>query len=93
MIISPDIDDLTYSEHRGVKYFELVAEPVIREVLPGIFIRAPRIGTMGNKVKLLGRLQDEAVLIGNQNTLLATFHPELSGDPRIHQYFIRQFFL
>ena len=72
-------------------------EPVLltfdQEPFPGIFIRAPRIGYLGNKVNQLGRFQDEVVLISNQNTLLATFHPELSDDSRIHQYFIRQFFL
>lgn len=38
MIKTPDIDDLPYSERRGIKYFELVAEPVSREILPGIII-------------------------------------------------------
>ncbi|HMM21512.1 MAG TPA: multicopper oxidase domain-containing protein [Selenomonadales bacterium] len=39
MVMTPDIDDLPYTERRGVKYFELVAEPVIQEILPGIFIQ------------------------------------------------------
>lgn len=39
MVITPDIDDLEYIVRRGIKYFKLVAEPVDREILPGIFIR------------------------------------------------------
>jgi manganese oxidase len=39
MVITPGIDDLPYIERQGVKYFELVAEPVSREILPGIFIQ------------------------------------------------------
>lgn len=39
MVTSPDIFDLPYEMRQGVKYFELVAEPVKRELLPGIFIR------------------------------------------------------
>ena len=62
------------------------------EPFPGIFIRAPRIGSVGAQVEILGKFEDEVVLVRNRNTLLATFHPELSHDSRIHQYFIRQFF-
>ena len=38
MVISPDVSDLPYSIENGVKYFELTAEPVTREILPGVFI-------------------------------------------------------
>lgn len=38
MVISPDIKTLKYTLKEGVKYFELIAEPVKREILPGIFI-------------------------------------------------------
>lgn len=38
MVISPDIPDLPYITHHGVKHFELVAEPVERELLPGLSI-------------------------------------------------------
>ncbi|WP_326071528.1 multicopper oxidase family protein [Paenibacillus alba] len=39
MVVSPDIKDLPYVLHRGVKCFELVAEPVVRELLPGVFMK------------------------------------------------------
>jgi FtsP/CotA-like multicopper oxidase with cupredoxin domain len=39
MVITPGVDDLPYIERRGIKHFELVAEPVSREILPGIFIQ------------------------------------------------------
>lgn len=38
MVIAPNIPDLPYSLQDGVKYFELVAEPVKREILPGFYI-------------------------------------------------------
>lgn len=38
MVITPNIPDLPYRLHNGVKYFELVAEPVKREILPGLYI-------------------------------------------------------
>ncbi len=40
MVITPDIDILKYNNIRGVKYFELTAEEVKQEILPGLFIKA-----------------------------------------------------
>lgn len=39
MVITPDVPNLPFVEHKGVKCFELVAEPVRREILPGLFIK------------------------------------------------------
>ncbi len=39
MVVSPDLFDLPYEMRQGVKYFELVAEPVERELLPGVWIQ------------------------------------------------------
>lgn len=56
----------------------------------GIFIRAPRIVSAGPKVNVLAQLDDGTIVAAQQNTLLATsFHPELTGDTRFHEYFIR----
>lgn len=53
-----------------------------------IFIRAPRIIRTGKNVKVLGRYNKEAVLAREKNILVCAFHPELTEDNRIHQYFI-----
>jgi len=54
----------------------------------GVFIRAPYIAKAGNGVQVLATLPDGEIVAARQGNLLATsFHPELSGDPRIHQYF------
>ncbi len=58
----------------------------------GIFIRAPRIVDFSDGVEVLGEFEGEAVFLRDNNNLLATFHPELSNDARVHQYFIDQFF-
>jgi len=39
MVVTPNIKDLTFEVHNGEKYFELVAEPVEQEILPGLFIK------------------------------------------------------
>jgi 5'-phosphate synthase pdxT subunit len=55
-----------------------------------VFIRAPKIERVGEGVEIIateGRDRDP-VLVRKGNTLAATFHPELSDDPRIHEYFL-----
>jgi 5'-phosphate synthase pdxT subunit len=54
----------------------------------GVFIRAPYITKAGSGVQVLSALPDGEIVAARQRNLLATsFHPELSGDPRIHRYF------
>jgi len=54
----------------------------------GVFIRAPRIEGIGDSVEVLGTLNNEPVLVRNSNVLAASFHPEISGDIRLHEYFV-----
>ena len=54
----------------------------------GVFIRAPRIERVGNQVEILGSINDEPVLVRQGNVLAASFHPELSNDARLHEYFV-----
>jgi 5'-phosphate synthase pdxT subunit len=54
-----------------------------------VFIRAPVIEAVGPGVELLGRLPDGTVVAAREGLLLATsFHPELTIDTRLHQYFL-----
>jgi 5'-phosphate synthase pdxT subunit len=54
----------------------------------GIFIRAPYIEKTGGGVQVLSTLPDGEIVAARQGNLLATsFHPELSGDSRVHRYF------
>ena len=54
----------------------------------GVFIRAPRIERIGPEVEVIGRLGDEPVLVRQGNVLAASFHPELGGDARLHEFFV-----
>lgn len=54
----------------------------------GVFIRAPRIERVGAQVEVLGSINDEPVLVRQGNVLAASFHPELSNDARLHEYFV-----
>ena len=55
----------------------------------GIFIRAPVIERIGKGINILSRFSNNPVLIQGKNILASTFHPELTNDKRVHEYFIR----
>jgi 5'-phosphate synthase pdxT subunit len=53
-----------------------------------VFIRAPRITRTGKDVTVLAERENSPVLVRQGDLLAATFHPELSDDPRVHQMFL-----
>jgi 5'-phosphate synthase pdxT subunit len=55
---------------------------------PGVFIRAPLIEWVGERVEVLARHREAIVAAREERTMATTFHPELTGDPRVHRYFI-----
>ena len=71
-------------ETRGTATLE--GRPVPIEM---VFIRAPRIRRVGPGVETLARHGGEAVMARQGSVLVATFHPELTDDPTVHEYFCR----
>lgn len=55
---------------------------------PAIFIRAPWIERIGPQVALLAERGGHGVMVRQANVLGTSFHPELTGDPRVHAYFL-----
>jgi 5'-phosphate synthase pdxT subunit len=56
--------------------------------LEAVFIRAPIIRGVGSEVRVLASYQGDPVLVEQGPHLVATFHPELSADRRVHQFFL-----
>jgi 5'-phosphate synthase pdxT subunit len=54
----------------------------------GVFIRAPRIVSLGSGVTPLAYCGDDVVLAKQENILVASFHPELANDVRLHELFL-----
>lgn len=54
-----------------------------------VFIRAPIITKVGKDVIVLSRFESKPVLVQEKNMIAATFHPELTDDMRIHEYFLK----
>lgn len=57
------------------------------ELVPAVFIRAPRIRHCGPTIEVLASLEGEPVLIKQGFHLGATFHPELTHCTAVHKYF------
>ena len=60
------------------------------EPLRGVFIRAPRVREVGQDVEVLAEHDGEPVLLRQGRFLVASFHPELTEDTRVHELFLER---
>ena len=58
--------------------------------MEAVFIRAPIIRRVGTGARVLARYEGDPILVEDGRHLVATFHPELSNDPRVHQLFLQK---
>jgi 5'-phosphate synthase pdxT subunit len=61
-----------------------------REPFRGVFIRAPWIEEVGGGVEVLATHGERVVAARERRVLATTFHPELTGDLRMHRYFVEE---
>lgn len=61
-----------------------------KEPFLGVFIRAPAIGKIGEKVYSLAEYKNKIVAAEQENLVTMAFHPELTNDTRAHEYFLRK---
>jgi len=54
----------------------------------GVFIRAPYVKRLGAGVEALADFDGKVVMVRQGRHLATAFHPELTGDPRVHRYFV-----
>ncbi len=59
------------------------------EKFRGVFIRSPVVRQVGPSVKTLSQLNEKIVAVRQGSILGTSFHPELSGDTRFHEYFVK----
>ena len=78
------IDSRVASIHPDAEFAKRAGEGVMEAV----FIRAPIIRRAGPDVKVLARYEGNPVLVEQGRHLVATFHPELTGDSRVHKLFL-----
>jgi pyridoxal 5'-phosphate synthase pdxT subunit len=58
----------------------------IEHPVRAVFIRAPIVEDVGRDVKVLARHEGHPVVLEQGNLVVASFHPELAGEPRLHEY-------
>jgi len=56
-----------------------------------VFIRAPQVVETGRGVKVLAKHSGVPVLLSQGDCLAGSFHPEITGDDRVHRYFVEKF--
>lgn len=85
--------DITVSRNasgRQVDSFETVLDiEGIGQKVPAVFIRAPYIIKHGPEVQPMASHQGWLVMARQQNVLVSSFHPELTEDTRVHEYFMK----
>ena len=72
-----------FSREQSASIPELGAQP-----FPLVFIRGPIITTCGAGVQILAKVEEGIVMARQGNLLVTAFHPELTGDQRVHRYFL-----
>ena len=75
-----------YGRQLGSFYTEANCKGVGK--IPMTFIRGPIIRDVGEEVDVLAVVNDQIVAAREKNMLVTSFHPELTNDLRLHQYFI-----
>jgi pyridoxal 5'-phosphate synthase pdxT subunit len=92
-VMDIDVERNGYGRQLDSRVALLEPEPELRErsgpdTLEAVFIRAPIIRRTGPRTRILARYAGDPVLVEEGQHLVATFHPELTGDPRVHQLFL-----
>ncbi|HXV45240.1 MAG TPA: pyridoxal 5'-phosphate synthase glutaminase subunit PdxT [Nitrososphaera sp.] len=60
-----------------------------KEAFKGVFIRAPAVTEVGKDVEVLAKLNSRVVAVRQKNIIGTSFHPELSGDLRMHRHLVK----
>ena len=91
----PTLDLLDISVRRNAFGRQVASAEVALDIpmlgkpaFPAIFIRAPWIERAGPSVQILASLDGHGVLVRQGRIIGSSFHPELSGDRRLHEYFL-----
>jgi pyridoxal 5'-phosphate synthase pdxT subunit len=60
-----------------------------KDAFKGVFIRAPAVSEVGKDVEVVAKLNNKVVAVRQKNIIGTAFHPELSGDSRMHRQLVK----
>lgn len=83
-----DINVIRNAYGRQLGSFQVAEEFKGVGSVPMTFIRAPYIDKIGNNVEVLAKVHGRIVAARQKNMLVTAFHPELTQDSKIHEYFL-----
>jgi pyridoxal 5'-phosphate synthase pdxT subunit len=94
-LMDVDVERNAYGRQVDSRVVELEPAPEFQQrtspgALEAVFIRAPIIRRVGAGAKVLARYNGDPVLVEQGRHLAATFHPELTGDSRVHRLFLEK---
>jgi 5'-phosphate synthase pdxT subunit len=94
-LVDLDVERNAYGRQIDSRVARLAPEPDFESrTAPGpleaVFIRAPIIRNTGAGTRILARYNGDPVLVEQARHLVATFHPELTADPRVHRLFLEK---
>ncbi len=94
-LLQMDVERNAYGRQLDSRVVELDPDPEFeRRAGPGrleaVFIRAPIIRRLGAGARVLARYNGDPVLVEEGKHLVATFHPELTSDARVHRLFVEK---
>jgi 5'-phosphate synthase pdxT subunit len=87
-LIDIDIERNAYGRQLASREIELDIKCMGPDPFRAIFIRAPIIESLGPNVLSLADYRGKSVMARQKNVMVSTFHPELTEDTRVHEYFI-----
>lgn len=90
-LIDIDVERNAYGRQVDSREADISGEVFGTEPFHAVFIRAPQILDTGPGVEPLARYRGQVVLARQKNILVATFHPELTDDTRVHKLFLQLF--
>jgi 5'-phosphate synthase pdxT subunit len=79
-----------YGRQRDSFEAALAVDGLVGGPFPGVFIRAPRLESLGEGVEVRATHEGYPVLVREGPVWVASFHPELSGDLRVHELFLTE---
>ena len=94
-LVDIGVERNAYGRQIDSRVTEIDPEPEFQQrTSPGkieaVFIRAPIIRRLGGDTKVLARYGGDPVLVEQGRHVVATFHPELTSDPRVHELFLEK---
>ena len=60
-----------------------------KDAFKGVFIRAPAVSEVGKDVEVIAKLNNKVVAVKQKNIIGTAFHPEISGDFRLHRHLVK----